>query len=29
MNQSTYDYVKLLYDLFIIDKEWEMIFFLY
>ena len=28
INQSTYDYVKLYYNLIINDKEWEMIFFL-
>ena len=28
INQSTYDYVKLYYNLIINDKEWEMIFFI-
>ena len=27
INQSTYDYVKLYYNLIINDKEWEVIFF--
>ena len=26
-NQSNYDYVKLLYDLIIYEKEWKMIYF--